>query len=53
MEFAVKEKLIKTDPTLGIKIKLPKSDGHHTTTEEEIAQYKAHHAFGRSCASKK
>jgi integrase len=46
MEFAVKEKLIKTDPTAGIKIKLPKSDGHHTTTEEEIAQYKAHHAFG-------
>jgi integrase len=30
----------------GIKLKAIKSDGHHTWSEGEIAQYEAHHAIG-------
>jgi integrase len=39
-------KLLRTDPTLGIRLKMPKSDGHHTWTEDEIAQFEAHHPVG-------
>ena len=39
-------KLIRHDPTWGIKIKMPKSNGHHTFTEAEIAQYQARHSIG-------
>jgi integrase len=38
--------MIGEDPTLGIKIKTPKSDGHHTWTEDEIAQFEAAHPIG-------
>src|SRR5262249_10014166 len=34
-------KLIGSDPTSGIRIKPPKSDGHHTWSEDEIAQFEA------------
>jgi len=35
------------DPTDGIaSVKLPKSKGHHTWTDEEIAQYRAHWPLG-------
>jgi integrase len=35
------------DPTEGIAgIKMPKTKGHHTWTDEEIAQYRAHWPFG-------
>jgi integrase len=39
--------LRKDDPTEGIPgIKLPKSKGHHTWTDDEIAQYRAHWPLG-------
>ena len=37
----------KDDPTAGIaNIKLPKTKGHHTWTDDEIAQYRAHWPLG-------
>src|SRR5260370_41086344 len=37
----------KDDPTEGIPgIKLPKSKGHHTWTDDEIAQYRAYWPLG-------
>jgi integrase len=39
--------MIKVDPLAGIKLaKMKKSSGHHTWTEEEVAQYEARHAPG-------
>ena len=39
-------KLIKQDPTFDIKVKLPRSDGFHTWTDAEVAQFEAHHPVG-------
>ena len=39
-------KLIRNDPTWGVCVKAPKSDGHHTWTEDEIAAFEAHHTIG-------
>jgi integrase len=39
-------KLVRNDPTWGIRVKVPKSDGYHSWTEAEIAQYEAHHPVG-------
>jgi integrase len=39
-------KLTRNDPTWGIRVKAPKSDGHHTWTEDEIATFEAHHSIG-------
>jgi integrase len=44
--WAVEEKLIKIDPTAGIKIKSVGTEGHWTWTDDEIAQYRAHHPLG-------
>jgi len=39
--------MLKIDPTEGIaSIKLPKSKGHHTWTDDEIAQYRAYWPLG-------
>jgi integrase len=38
--------LCKSDPTQGIKLKTPKSDGFHTWSEEEIAAFEAAHPIG-------
>lgn len=46
MRWAVNERLIEADPTLGIKIKLPDTGGHHIWTDEEIAQFQAHYPIG-------
>ena len=46
VRWAETRKLIRSDPTWGIRVKVPASDGHHTWTEDEIAQYEAHHAIG-------
>jgi integrase len=46
MRFAVAQGFIETDPTDGIKIKVPKSDGHATWGEDEIAQFRAHWPLG-------
>jgi integrase len=45
-QWAVTEKLIAIDPSLGMKISLPSSDGHHTWTEEQIAQFEARWPIG-------
>ena len=39
-------KLVRGDPTWGLKIRLPRSDGHHTWSEDEIAQFEVHHPIG-------
>jgi integrase len=46
MAWSIERKLIRNDPTWGIRLKKPKSDGHHTWTEVEIAQYEAHYPIG-------
>lgn len=46
MEFAVKQGLCEIDPTAGIKTRVPKSEGHATWTEVEIAQFRSHFAIG-------
>jgi integrase len=44
--WCVTRKLVRNDPTLGIRLKVPKSDGFHTWTEQEIAQFEAHWPIG-------
>jgi integrase len=46
MRFAVAQGFVETDPTDGIKIKVPKSDGYATWTEAEIAQFRARWPLG-------
>ncbi len=44
--WCLNRKLIRNDPTFGIKLKIPKSDGHHTWTEDEVAAFEAHYPIG-------
>jgi integrase len=44
--FAVKRGLRRDDPTANIKQRAIKGDGFHTWTEDEIAQFEAHHPIG-------
>jgi integrase len=47
MQFCLEVGLIKEDPTVGIKpAKAGKTEGFHTWTEDEIAQYEARHPIG-------
>jgi integrase len=46
MQFAVATGLRDNDPTAGVKLPSGKTDGFHTWTEEEIAQYEARHPVG-------
>jgi integrase len=39
MQFCVEHEMIGEDPTLGVKARTPKSDGHHTWTDDEIGNY--------------
>src|SRR5262245_31608869 len=45
-QFAVKRRYLRNDPTANIKPRAIKGDGYHTWTEDEIAQFEAHHAVG-------
>src|SRR5215813_6111475 len=45
-QFAVKRRYLRTDPTANIKLRKIKGDGFHTWTEDEIAQFEAHHPIG-------
>jgi integrase len=46
LRFAVPT-MVKVDPTEGVaNIKLPKSKGHHTWTDDEIAQYRVYWPLG-------
>jgi integrase len=46
LQFAVSDGFRADDPTQGIKLPRMKSDGVHTWTEAEIAQYEETHALG-------
>src|SRR5262249_30066221 len=45
-KFARTRRYRRDDPTANIKLASVKSDGFHTWTEEEIAQFEAHHPVG-------
>ena len=45
-QFALKRNWLRVDPTRDIKLRTVKSDGHHTWTNDEIAQFEAHHPIG-------
>jgi integrase len=38
--------MLKVDPTEGLKVKIPKTDGHHTWTDEEIQRYRNYWRLG-------
>lgn len=44
--YALERGLIEIDPTDGLTVTLPKSEGHHTWTMEEVDQFAAHHPLG-------
>ena len=44
--WCLDRKLVANDPTFGIRLKVSKSDGHHTWTEEEIAAFEAYYPVG-------
>jgi integrase len=46
MQYCIDQELIRIDPTQGIKLRSVKTDGHHTWTEDEIAQYQAFYPIG-------
>jgi integrase len=46
LQWAMTAQMIEADPTVGIKIKLPKTDGHDTWSDEQIAQFEARHPIG-------
>ena len=46
-QFCVEPDIIKTDPTIGIRLpKVRDSGGHHTWTDDEVAAYEAKHPVG-------
>jgi len=45
-QFAVKRGYRRDDPTANIKLRPIKGDGFHTWTDDEIAQFEAHHPIG-------
>jgi integrase len=46
VRHAIDVGLRKDDPTANIKLKTPKSDGHHSWTEEEIVAFETRHPIG-------
>ena len=46
MQYAVSANMCEVDPTQGIKLKTPKSDGIYTWSEQDIAAYEAAHGVG-------
>ena len=45
--FAIADSLIENDPTLGVKpVRVGKTDGFHTWSEDNIATFEAHHEVG-------
>jgi integrase len=46
IRWAESRKLVRQDPTWGVKVKVPTSDGHHSWTDEEVAAFEAHHPIG-------
>jgi integrase len=46
IKWCLDRKLMRDDPTFGIRVKVPKSDGFHTWSEDEIAAFEARHPIG-------
>ena len=46
MQYAISANLCEADPAQGIKLKMPKSHGIYTWSEQDIADYEAVHAVG-------
>jgi integrase len=46
IRYCIDVDVLKDDPTLGIRLRPIKSDGFHTWTEDEIAQFEAAHPIG-------
>jgi integrase len=46
VRWAMDRKLVKNDPTAGVQVRMPKTDGFHTWTEDEIAAFEAHWPIG-------
>ena len=46
IQWCLDRRLVRDDPTFGIRLKVPKSDGYHTWTEQEISQFEAHWPIG-------
>jgi integrase len=45
-KWCLERKLMRNDPTFGIRVTLPKSDGYHCWTEDEIGAFEAQHPIG-------
>jgi integrase len=45
-KWCSERKLVRSDPMLGIRLKRPKSAGHHTWSEDEIAAFEERHPAG-------
>jgi integrase len=46
VRYAIKADMLDDDPTLGIRLRRMSGAGHHTWTEDEIAQFEAVHPIG-------
>jgi integrase len=46
MKWCVEQGLLKTDPSVGVKLKRRNGPGFHTWSEDEIAQFEFHHPVG-------
>jgi integrase len=46
VRWAVERKLMRNDPTAGVHVRRPKTDGFATWTEDEIAAFEAHWPIG-------
>jgi len=44
--YCIEHGLIRHDPAAGIKLKLPRSEGHHTWSESEVLQFETFHPVG-------
>jgi integrase len=45
-QYAVSIGMREDDPTMGVRVKVPKSDGHRTWSEEDIARFEAAYPIG-------
>lgn len=45
-KWAIKVRLLKANPAVAVDLLSNQTDGHHTWTAEELAQFEAHHPLG-------
>jgi len=46
IRYALSINVIGTDPSLGISVEMPKSDGYYTWSEDEVARFRAFYPLG-------